>query len=253
MADNIIVTPGVGATVAMDELVDGTLGTVKVQYVKIMDGTLDSSTKAAVGANGIKVDGSLVTQPVSIAGSVTVAQSTAANLKVDASGPWDKGSGTGGTVTQRVIMDSSQLAVLATAAQPMSGGYQLAGLPTDQRVPNIVQAQNNGMTSSRVNAAASTNATSLKASAGAAVDIDVFNVAAYSVFLKFYNKASAPTVGTDTPVWTIPIPAATGFARTLPFGKWFTTGIAYAITKLQPDSDATVVAAGDLTGSIDWI
>jgi hypothetical protein len=253
MADNIIVTPGVGATVAMDELVDGTLGTVKVQFVKIMDGTLDSSTKAAVGANGIRVDGSLVTQPVSIAGSVTVAQPTAANLKVDASGPWDKGSGTGGAVTQRVIMDSSQLAALSTTVQAMSAGYQLTALPSNQVVPNVVQAQNNGMTSSRVNAAATTNATSLKASAGALGNIDVFNVAAYSVFLKFYNKASAPTVGTDTPVWTIPIAAGTGYARSFPFGKWFSTGVAYAITKLQPDSDTTVVVAGDLTGAVDWI
>jgi hypothetical protein len=210
----------------MDELVDGVLGTVKVQFVKIMDGTLDSSVKASVSANGLKVD-------------------TTAAI--------DKGSGTGGTATQRVIMDSSQLAPLSTTSQAMSAGYQLTGLPSNQVVPNVVQAQNNGMTSSRINAGASTNATSLKASAGALGDIDVFNVAAYSVFLKLYNKASAPTVGTDVPVWTIPLAAGTGYARTFPFGKWFSTGIAYAITKLQADSDTTIVAAGDLTGSIDWI
>lgn len=37
-------------------------------------------------ANGLKTDGSAVTQPVSIAAAVTVQQSTAANLKVDLSG-----------------------------------------------------------------------------------------------------------------------------------------------------------------------
>lgn len=65
MADNVIITPGSGNTVAADEVVDGTLGTVKVQYVKIMDGTLDGTSKASVGANGLKTDGSAVTQPVS--------------------------------------------------------------------------------------------------------------------------------------------------------------------------------------------
>jgi hypothetical protein len=56
MADNVSITPGAGATVACDELTDGVLGSVKVQYVKLMDGTLDGSTKATVGANGLSVD-----------------------------------------------------------------------------------------------------------------------------------------------------------------------------------------------------
>lgn len=111
----------------------------------------------------------------------------------------------------------------------------------------------NGATSSRVNSAASTNATSLKPSAGQGYNIDVFNVAAYTVFLKLYNKVSAPTVGTDVPIWTIPVPASGGYSKFFALGKTFSTGIAYAITKLQADSDTTAVAAGDLTGSIDWI
>lgn len=58
MADNVVVTAGSGTTVAADEVVDGTLGTVKVQYVKIMDGTLDGTTKVATGSgtgNGMRV------------------------------------------------------------------------------------------------------------------------------------------------------------------------------------------------------
>lgn len=52
MADNVAVTPGTGATIAADEVTDGTLGTVKVQYVKIMDGTIDGTTKNKVLSNG---------------------------------------------------------------------------------------------------------------------------------------------------------------------------------------------------------
>jgi hypothetical protein len=111
----------------------------------------------------------------------------------------------------------------------------------------------NGLTRSRVVAAATTNATNLKASAGNIYEIDVYNEAAYDVFLKLYDKASAPTVGTDTPVWTIPIGTKTGFSREFSFGETFATGIAYAITKLQADSDTTAVVAGDLTGKINWV
>jgi len=79
MADNISVTPGTGKTVATDEVVDGTLGTVQVQVVKMMDGTLGSTNKLIVSAAGAaKVDGSAVTQPIS--GTVTATQATGTNL-----------------------------------------------------------------------------------------------------------------------------------------------------------------------------
>lgn len=70
MADNVNITPGSGNVVAADEVTDGTLGSVKVQYVKLMDGTLDGTNKGVITATGaVKTDGSAVTQPVS--GTVT--------------------------------------------------------------------------------------------------------------------------------------------------------------------------------------
>lgn len=52
MADNVAVTAGSGTTIAADEVVDGTLGTVKVQFVKLMDGTLDGTNKLVIDASG---------------------------------------------------------------------------------------------------------------------------------------------------------------------------------------------------------
>lgn len=46
---------------------------------------------------------------------------------------WDKGSGTGGTLTQRILVDSSQLGSTQNSAQAMSANYVLVGLPTDQK------------------------------------------------------------------------------------------------------------------------
>jgi hypothetical protein len=120
-------------------------------------------------------------------------------------------------------------------------------------IPLGITATANGATASRINAAASNNLTSVKGSAGQLYTIDVFNAAAYNVFLKLYNKASAPVVASDTPVMTIPIQAGGGYSKTWPMGFPFGTGIAYAIVKLQADTDATNVVAGDLTGNITWI
>jgi hypothetical protein len=75
MADNVAITAGAGTTVAADEVTDGTLGTVKVQFVKLMDGTLDGTSKALVGARGLAVD--LAPTALSIAKAEDVASADA--------------------------------------------------------------------------------------------------------------------------------------------------------------------------------
>ena len=49
MADNVVITPGTGATIHADEYTHSTLGSGKTQLVKLVDGTLDSSTAIAAG------------------------------------------------------------------------------------------------------------------------------------------------------------------------------------------------------------
>lgn len=72
MADNVAVTAGSGTTIAADEVTDGTLGTVKVQYTKLMDGTVDGTNKLLINSGGALM--------ASIAGSVTVGGTTLASL-----------------------------------------------------------------------------------------------------------------------------------------------------------------------------
>lgn len=459
MADNVVVSAGTGTTVAADEVVDGTLGTVKVQFVKLMDGTLDGSTKATVGAGGLKVDptssvavntgarsattqrvtvatddlvpvggdvasgstdsgnpvkgggvfittptaittgqrgafqldansnlrvvatstattgadgianasiaqtlnrstgttavflnptasyvfnGTTFDRPRSVAGdaqaatgiaavgpmvwngstydrmpgstaglvvashavtlaagaaaiakaedvasadadvgvpSLAVRKATPANtsgtdgdyefLQMSAGRLWASadvtlagtaaaaGSGATSSATLRTVLatDSPGIITVGTAGTPSANVVTTQGVAsmTPLLVTPGVSATANGATASRINATASNNLTSVKASTGQLYSIDVFNVAAYNVFLKLYNKASAPVVASDTPIMTIPIQAGGGYSKTWPMGKSFSTGIAYAIVKLQADTDATNVVAGDLTGSIDWI
>ena len=64
MAENVQITPGTGVTIGADSVNDGTLGNAQIQYIKIMDGTIGGTNKAAVSANGLMVDGSGVMQPI---------------------------------------------------------------------------------------------------------------------------------------------------------------------------------------------
>ena len=65
MSDNVTVTSGIGVTIAADEVTDGTLGTVKVQYVKLMDGSLDGTSKGVISSSGLGVSITNTVLPVS--------------------------------------------------------------------------------------------------------------------------------------------------------------------------------------------
>ena len=98
-----------------------------------------------------------------------------------------------------------------------------------------------------LSSAATTNATSAKAAAGDLFKVLGNNTVASKRYLKLYNKASAPTVGTDTPVLTFVLPASAPFAIELgATGHYFSAGIAFAITGAAADADTTAIAAGDI-------
>lgn len=95
-----------------------------------------------------------------------------------------------------------------------------------------------------LSAAASTNATSVKAAAGTVRQIQARNNRASSVYLKLYDKASEPTVGTDTPRKTIHLPASTDFV--FDTDMYFGTGIAYAMTTAAAVADTGALSSGDI-------
>lgn len=104
-----------------------------------------------------------------------------------------------------------------------------------------------------LSSAATTNATLIKATAGRLFLIIGRNNVASIRYLKFYNKASAPTVGTDVPVLTIALDASAKFEIDLnPYGQFFTTGIAFAITGAVADNDTTAIAAADILALNVW-
>lgn len=83
----------------------------------------------------------------------------------------------------------------------------------------------------------------IKATAGQLFSVTAYNVNAGVRYLHFYNKATAPTLSTDTPILTVPLLGAS--VRDIPIGAGlggeFSAGIAWAYTT---DDIAIPVTAG---------
>jgi hypothetical protein len=116
----------------------------------------------------------------------------------------------------------------------------------------LVPQTSGGLTLSHTVLAASTNATSLKGSAGQVYSFCLNSNASYPVYLKLYNKATAPTVGTDTPVSVLEAQAGVPICKQTEEGFAFATGIAWAATKGITDADTTAVLISDGTVEIAY-
>jgi len=101
--------------------------------------------------------------------------------------------------------------------------------------------------SSRIPSVANnTNPTLAKAGPGTLKHINCVNAAATVRYIKFYDKVTAPTVGTDTPVLTVAVPATSAFRLTL--AHQFAVGIGYGIVTGAADNDTTAPTAADILG-----
>jgi len=228
---------------------DGTKSTTAVVVAVNPDGTAIGGSGASatqvqgVAANSavntgnpVKVGAAYNTTPaVNTDGDVVDLQATARGILLTAistDGVTIAGTAIGSTTTDGLAQGSGLYV--------MSQGRKFNGTTWDRdRKPNG---------SSRiVSAAASTNATVGKASAGDLHLVSGNNVNAAIRYLKIYNKATAPTVGTDTPVITMALEPLKPFHVDWG-GHYFSAGIAYALTTGAADADTGALTAGDILG-----
>ena len=94
--------------------------------------------------------------------------------------------------------------------------------------------------------ASSTNSTNVKGAAAQMYGYAISNTNAAARYVKFYDKATAPTIGTDTPKHTIEIPANGVVIRALPEGMHFANGFGWGTTTGVADSDTGAVGSNDL-------
>ncbi len=97
--------------------------------------------------------------------------------------------------------------------------------------------------------AATTNANSVKTSATKIFAINACNTTATIKYIKVYNQNTSPNVGTDSPVLTYGV-QANSCQRVADFGItgfYLSSGLSIALTGGPANSDATALAAGDIT------
>lgn len=98
-------------------------------------------------------------------------------------------------------------------------------------------------------AAATTNATIVKASAGRVLGWSLGNTNAAWRYVKLHNQTTTPTAGSGV-VRTIAIPPNGVSNVTLEGGIAFSTGIGLTTVTGSADADATAVGAGDIIGEL---
>ena len=81
----------------------------------------------------------------------------------------------------------------------------------------------------------------------------VSNTNAANLYLKFYNTAGTPTVGTDTPVLTCMIPTGAAANVGLPVeGVHFSLGIGIGATTGAADADTGAPGANDVIVNVGY-
>lgn len=118
----------------------------------------------------------------------------------------------------------------------------------------VTPAASGGYSNNSINAANSNNAISVKASAGQVFGVHIYNNAPYPIYVKLYNKATAPAPGSDNAllVRRIGIQAGTQRDLSFPSGLQFSTGIGLAIVKGITDTDNTSVAVNDALVEVEY-
>jgi len=74
----------------------------------------------------------------------------------------------------------------------------------------------------------------------------ISNQNAAVIYVKFYNKATAPTVGTDTPVVTFAIPAASAANQEFSGGIPFSLGMGIGATTGVADDNTGAPGASEI-------
>lgn len=207
-------------------LIDLNGSTIKLKAVLNPDGT---NTKNGLGVN--------VTPPMPVTSSVNC----------------------GGSVIMRTtgrIHDLRLEERSYDAVKIWGQGESRTDLAMPVTIQNTVTSTLNGANYSNISGAtpasyilaATTNSQLVVTGARNLFTIDVSNDSGTKFWLKLYNKATAPTVGTDVPVMRFLVPANTVQEFQIPqyYGAYFSLGIGFATTGAVADSDTTAITAGSV-------
>lgn len=175
--------------------------------------------------------------PVSPTAPLPITGPTAANSTVSGS-PFPIAVIDGGSIVRNVNA-ASAMGDASTGNNALSAAVMVYNGATYDRLKKPRS------TARIASSAATTNATVGKASAADLFSVTAYNANAAVRYLKIYNKATAPTVGTDAPTLTLGLPPSASVSFTFD-SLYFSAGLSFALTTGAADADATAVGAGDV-------
>lgn len=248
--NSITVDAPVG-TPAFVRLSDGTaaITTLAVSLASVPSHAVSGTVTANDGNSSLTVD-----SPVGTPAFVRLSDGTIAitTLAVSLAGTQAVSIGSAGTVTV-----NGTVPVTLSGSPPISGSVALllntASIGTVQpgntanTTPWLVTeipATSGGCSQSQLICGSTTNATVIKASPGQIFGLNCANISTAAAWLKIYDKATSPTVGSDTPKRTMVIPSNTngaGFVYSQPAGLQYTAGISIAVTNGPAVADTTIL------------
>lgn len=148
------------------------------------------------------------------------------------------------------------LSTFLTFASTYFGTASNSSSPSVVDVSNVVSVTQTDTTKPyKYISLASTNATVIRGQETKLYVVSAIGISSTVTYLKFYDSATTPDVGTDVPVLTIPVPANTqGAGVVIPFNVpiVFTAGLSFAITSGSADNDTGAVGAGDVIINLSY-
>lgn len=225
----------------------GALGSTYAQHIAIVDGSGNQVT--SFGGSGGTASNFGSTFPTA---GTAMGASDGTNMVA-------LRTGTSATTSESlavVIQGGSGLLAPGQATMTNSSPVVIASNQT--AIPtSVASAATGGATPVYRVGANSNNSENIKGSAGTVYSVQVSSISTGIAYLKLYDKATAPTCGTDTPVAGFLVPgssATTGSGNNTTFsvGKNFALGIGVCLVTGIANSDNTAVAANTYTFNIDY-
>ena len=221
-------------------LLDGGFDTASIQVTGVYTGILTVQVTIN-GTAWITLSGAQsLTSAASGAQSATISSAAQSIYQLDISG--FRGvrvtalAAVTGTATVSIVAGiGSGVVGIDTAVSIAAGSQTIGAVTANPATP----------TSASLVTTASTNAANIKSTVGSLFNVSISNVTATAIYVKLYNKATTPTVGTDIPVITIPVPANSTVNYDIgSVGVRFSAGIGRATTAAIAATDTANAVAG---------
>jgi len=266
-SDDIVPAGGVYQSTP-DTVDDGDAGAVRMSaarelFVQVRDAAgndrglnVDASGNVGIndGGNAITVDGTVTADagtgpwPVTDNGGSLTVDDGGAALAVDATGQGDVPVTLAGEqvdISDRAARDMGKVDIAAFDVALPAGTNNIGDVDLASAIPagtntigNVGMApQTSGGYSIYRDIDLDETGISVKGSAGQVFGWFMYNLASGTRYIKLYNDSGAPTIGTDTPVLTIPLGADQGANVEYLGGIAFSSGIGIGATTGVADND----------------